>query len=258
MKKARKLTSIALVLLMLISVFVVAPITADAAGWLKYARNVQLDSAFSDEFNKSGYWYQNGDIIYMDAFKFTVPAKGKISIRIECEEYYKYYTDLYIYSANDLDNYLWEGYVSSEFSSARGVYYDDLSVTLSAGTYYFVVEENYWGVVDTTFEYNLSYKPTFANTSITSKTAKKKAFKVCWRKASAATGYQIQYSLKSNMKSAKTVTVSKQSTTSKTITKLKAKKKYYVRVRTYKKMKVEGKTKTYYGKWSAKKNVKTK
>lgn len=52
----------------------------------------------------------------------------------------------------------------------------------------------------------------------------------------------------------KTVTVSSSKTTSKKITKLKAKKKYYVRVRTYKK--VSG-TK-YYSDWSKTKTVKTK
>ena len=43
-------------------------------------------------------------------------------------------------------------------------------------------------------------------------------------------------------------------TTSKNITKLKAKKKYYIRVRSYKKV---GKT-TYYSGWSKAKTVKTK
>lgn len=52
----------------------------------------------------------------------------------------------------------------------------------------------------------------------------------------------------------KTVTVSSSKTTSKKITKLKAKKKYYVRVRTYKK---SGSAK-YYSGWSKVKTVKTK
>ena len=44
----------------------------------------------------------------------------------------------------------------------------------------------------------------------------------------------------------------------KTVTKLKAKKRYYVQVRAYRTLKVDGKTKTYYSAWSAKKYVKTK
>ena len=56
------------------------------------------------------------------------------------------------------------------------------------------------------------------------------------------------------LSSSETVTVSKNKTLSKTISKLKSKKKYYVRIRTYKTV---GKTK-YYSAWSKAKNVKIK
>lgn len=91
------------------------------------------------------------------------------------------------------------------------------------------------------------------NTSITKITAKSKGFTVYWKKVST-TGYQIQYSTSSKFTNPKTVTVSSSSTISKSITKLTAKKKYYVRVRTYKT--VNG-TKCY-SKWSASKYVTTK
>lgn len=90
-------------------------------------------------------------------------------------------------------------------------------------------------------------------TSISSLKAAKKAFTVKWKKKSV-TGYQIRYSLKSSMAGAKTITIGKQATISKKVTKLKAKKKYYVQVRTFKK--VSGKA--YYSGWCAKKTVKTK
>ena len=54
------------------------------------------------------------------------------------------------------------------------------------------------------------------------------------------------------------MTVSKNKTTSKKISKLKAKKKYYVRVRTYKTVKVNGKNTKIYSSWSKAKTVKTK
>jgi hypothetical protein len=93
------------------------------------------------------------------------------------------------------------------------------------------------------------------NTSISSVTAKSKGFTVKWKKyTTQTTGYQIRYSTKSNMSGAKTVTISKNSTTSKTISKLSAKKKYYVQIRTYKT--VNG-TK-YYSGWSKSKTVTTK
>jgi hypothetical protein len=78
---------------------------------------------------------------------------------------------------------------------------------------------------------------------------------VKWAKqATQTTGYQIQYSTSSKFTSYKTVTISKNSTVSKTVSKLTANKKYYVRVRTYKT--VNGKK--IYSSWSAAKNVTTK
>ena len=92
-------------------------------------------------------------------------------------------------------------------------------------------------------------------TSISSVSAGSKKFTVKWKKQSTqVTGYQIQYSTSSKFSKAKTVTIGKNSTTSKTISKLKGKKKYYVRVRTYKTV---GKTK-YYSSWSSAKSVTTK
>ncbi|MCM1285863.1 MAG: fibronectin type III domain-containing protein [Acetobacter sp.] len=97
------------------------------------------------------------------------------------------------------------------------------------------------------------------STSITKLTAGKKKFTVKWKKlTSQTTGYQIQYSTSSKFKSAKTVTVSKNKTTSKSISKLKAKKKYYVRIRTYKTVKVNGKNTKIYSSWSKAKTVTTK
>ncbi len=88
------------------------------------------------------------------------------------------------------------------------------------------------------------------------KSSKKKQLTVKWKKGSGISGYQISYSTSSKFtkSTTKTVTVSKAGTTSKTLTKLKSKKKYYVRVRVYKKQK-GGKL---YGAWSPVKNAKTK
>ena len=81
-----------------------------------------------------------------------------------------------------------------------------------------------------------------------------------WKKGTKITGYQIQYSTSKKFEDkkteAKTITSSK--TTSKTISKLKAKKKYYVRVRTYKTVKVDGKNVKVYSSWSDVKKVTTK
>lgn len=64
--------------------------------------------------------------------------------------------------------------------------------------------------------------------------AGKKQIKASWSKNANASGYQIRYSLYSNMKSSKTVTIKSNKTVSYVIKKLATKKKYYVQVRSYK------------------------
>lgn len=92
-------------------------------------------------------------------------------------------------------------------------------------------------------------------TSIKKLSKGKKKFTVTWAKVSGVKGYQIQYSSdKKFKKNNKNVTVTKQKTTKATVKKLKSKKKYYVRVRTYKT--VNGKK--IYSSWSKVKSVKTK
>ncbi len=84
-----------------------------------------------------------------------------------------------------------------------------------------------------------------------------KGFTVNWKKQpESITGYQIQYSTSKKFKGKTTVikTIQKKSVTKLKASKLKAKKKYYVRVRTYKTVK----GKKYYSRWSKSKTVKTK
>ena len=89
------------------------------------------------------------------------------------------------------------------------------------------------------------------------KTLKKKGTKrliAAWGKISGAGGYQIEYSLKQNFSGKKRVNVGKAKTTKKVLTKLKSKKKYYVHIRTYKKLS----GKTFYSDWSNVKSAKVK
>ena len=96
-------------------------------------------------------------------------------------------------------------------------------------------------------------------TSISSLKAGSKKFTVKWKKqATQTTGYQVQDSASSKFSKAKTVTVGKNTTVSKKISKLSGKKKYYVRVRTYKTVKINGKSIRIYSGWSKAKTVTTK
>ena len=93
------------------------------------------------------------------------------------------------------------------------------------------------------------------STTITSVKAKSEAFTIKWKKKTNIAGYQIQYSTNKKFKKGnKTITVKSTKSTSATIKKLKSKKKYYVRMRTYKI--VNGKK--VYSAWSKAKSVKVK
>lgn len=87
----------------------------------------------------------------------------------------------------------------------------------------------------------------------------KKSVKITWKKVTGIAGYQINISTSKKFnKELSSYTVNKKSAKTKTIKGLKAKKTYYVRIRTYKKAKINGKTVKVYSKWSATKSVKTK
>ncbi len=79
-----------------------------------------------------------------------------------------------------------------------------------------------------------------------------KKLEVKWKKNNKAAGYQVQYSTSKKFSGAKTLNIKSKNTTKKTISKLKKNKKYYIRIRSYKK---SGKT-TYYSNWSSKKSKK--
>ncbi|MBR3785453.1 MAG: InlB B-repeat-containing protein [Firmicutes bacterium] len=121
-----------------------------------------------------------------------------------------------------------------------------------------------------TYTYTITFKEQYAGTSTLKMTVnpakptkltvagKKNAVTVKWKKVSnQATGYEVMYSTSKTFKKGtetKTKKIKKIKTTNLNINKLKAKKTYYVKIRTYK---LVGKTK-YYSSWSAVKQVKTK
>ncbi len=93
------------------------------------------------------------------------------------------------------------------------------------------------------------------STSVKKVTGSKKTVAVTWSKVSGVNGYEVQVATdKKFKKDKKTVTVKKQKTTKTTIKKLKAKKKYNLRVRTYK----VSNGKKVYSAWSKVKTVNTK
>ena len=102
----------------------------------------------------------------------------------------------------------------------------------------------------------LSFKILPKGTTFTTVTSGKKKMTVKWKKQTIQTsGYQMRYSTSKKFKSnVKMILVKNKNASKKVIKKLKAKKKYYVQIRTYKNV---GKEK-YYSKWSKVKKVKIK
>lgn len=125
----------------------------------------------------------------------------------------------------------------------------------NVGVYVVTIEfkGNYSGTVEKNFTINPK------TTNITKLKPGRKKFNVKWKKQDTqTTGYQIQYSTSSKFKMAKTVVISNNKTTGKAVSKLVAKKKYYVRICTYKVVKVNGKAARLYSSWSKALAVKVK
>lgn len=86
-----------------------------------------------------------------------------------------------------------------------------------------------------------------------------KSFKAYWKKVKGISGYEIQYSTSKKFTKKTSAKVSvKSKYSSKVVKKLKGKKKYYVRIRTYRYTKFNGKKVKVYSSWSKVKTVKTK
>lgn len=121
----------------------------------------------------------------------------------------------------------------------------------NVGTYKVTIKGkgNYTGTKTLTFK----IIPKAASVNTLTAGSKKLTVKLN-RSLQQSTGYQIQYSTNKTFKNAKTKTITSYKTSSTTLTGLKAKTTYYIRVRTYKTV---GKTK-YYSNWSSYKYKKTK
>jgi len=90
--------------------------------------------------------------------------------------------------------------------------------------------------------------------------SKSRGIQVTWkRQITPIDGYQIQYCTNKDFKgrTAK-ITTAPKNVSVKKISKLKGKKKYYVRIRTYKNVKVNGKSRKLYSDWSDRKTAVTK
>lgn len=108
--------------------------------------------------------------------------------------------------------------------------------------------------------YNGTIRKTFLikpkGTALVKLTPKKRGFIVQWKKQKCQiSGYEVQYATNKRFRSAKTMKNIKTKTTEMKAVKLKSRKTYYVRIRTCKTVKINGKNTKLYSGWSKAKSI---
>lgn len=213
-------------------------------------------------------WYNNADsdsYPFYEPFVYSVAKPGIVTAKAAAKQGAVKLTWDKISSAK---GYQIQYSAKSDFSSSKSIYVENnstVSKTLSNlgsnKTYYvriraykLISNTKLYGFWSSTLKVKTRHINEANPTSIKKLTAKSKGFNIQWKTIDNATGYQVCYSKNSNFKKSTTKTYGGKNTSSKTISKLSAKTKYYVKVRTYRT--VNGKK--YYSAWSAVKTIKTK
>jgi len=191
-----------------------------------------------------------------DYYKFTVSSKKTYAIGLTTSNLKdgNAYWVMYLYDAQ------YNAIASADIYGNRT--YHAIKAKLPKGTYYVKVQSAYYSSYsDSVYKLKVSSYSSITpkKTSVNGKiAAKSRGFTVKWKKVSKGiTGYQIQYSTSKKFTNKTTKTVSKSKTSLK-VKKLRANKKYYVRVRTYKTYNINGENVKVYSGWSKVKTVKTK
>ncbi len=186
-----------------------------------------IERATITKDGKSGYrcsWYDCG--IWLGGETFVIPRIGKLTATDKTYNGKDQQTDVSVTDANgdEIGRQYYEFdsmyYFGTIFGRDVGVY--DIDIT-------FCEWEFYEGKLSTTWKINPK------GTNISSVSAAKKKLTVRWKKQKKqTTGYEIQVATnKKFTKNVKTTTVNKKKTST-SFQKLKTKKNYYVRIRTYK------------------------
>ena len=190
-KIGKRLASIILTLVLLVSGITFFPSEAYAAGWLEYAKEtITLGTAVSASIKDGDYYgrteavpyYSNGIDVYWHIYQFSMPKDGLLNIYLESisEAYLRYQKDqtansnilgangFVIYSASNPDNIVWRSIYSQNripinYSTSRAMYYGSTEIALDGGEYYFAVRQRYTN--NTPYYLTLSYKEPFVNVS---------------------------------------------------------------------------------------------
>ncbi|MGN1420404.1 MAG: fibronectin type III domain-containing protein [Eubacterium sp.] len=247
----KKLTSLFLSLVLMISTFSVSNMFAFAAGTnIRDAEEITFDTEYSGNLISG----QEGQ--QFDFYKFVVPVNSKITISSELYDSQWNYSYYNIYNAEG--EIIYDDY--GTYNNAIGGWKFNKTYSLSKGTYYFSTSNYHISGCSLngggTYYFKIKISPKLSkplNIKLSNK--KRKTLRVSWSKASNITGYQIQYSTDKKFKKAvKSIIENDKNATSKSIKNLKSNKKYYVRMRSY----IKIGNKKYYSSWSATTNKTTK
>lgn len=239
----KKIVSLVLSFVMLLSVTTGMSMTAYAEyDTIGTAKKAEFGVTYSGILDLS--WNKN------DFYEFYVPEAGNVTFVATLNNSRDPFTYVGIYDVNGEKINSYQGYKNEALGYAKL----SVSINLSKGTYYLCMGEyrNNEGEYTVKIDYKLSVtKPSLTKVS----TNKKHQITAKWNKVSSCSGYQVQYSKKSNFSSViATKNVSGKSKTSYTGKNFTKGKKYYVRARAYKT--VNGKK--YYSSWSKAKSIKCK
>ena len=216
--------------------------------------DIFLDKNYTASFDKDDE-YDKDLKMYNDTFLFEVPVSGNLTLSVKSKKK-GYLSEYCTYCFINEDGKTW-------ITTGNKLKKNYTIKNIPKGNYYFFVlykktKEKAGAMLGGTYDFKLKYAPNVKVPTLSKLGAKKKAFTASWKKTKGVNGYELSYSTNKNFKKAKSVKIDDAKTLKTTVSKLKGKKKYYVRIRAYKKIDLRYKTKTYYSKWSKSKVVKTK
>lgn len=243
----KKVISLFLSIVMLISVTAGMSITAQAAGWLSKSTNINLNQQYTLYCTNNDLAYTTlGSNGYYKGLHINVPVSGSVTFNFESD--YKYACpDITIYKSTDLDNSISRFGPEREYNSAYGVYKTTINTSLTSGEYYVLCDiydcYDYIrdGRKDGSFKVLVNYKPNISTPStLKVSTRNTTSLKLSWSKVSGASGYQLQRKSGDSYK-----TLTNTTAVNYTVKNLSAGTSYAFRVRAYRT--VNGKK--YYSGW---------
>ena len=225
-----------------------------------YTNNTNVGTATATITFKGSY---SGTVTRTFAIKkFAAPAASRIT---KLENTAKGITVTWTASANATSYEIYRSMNGGKFAKADTLYikgtskqqtlgYADLKAKTNGGKYaYKIIAVRTLGNVTVKSAASAGVTSYYmaVPSGIKAANSAKRIIKIAYAANAKATGYQIRYSLKSNMSGAKVIKMTGSKSIAKNITGLTKGKKYYVSVRSYKTV---GKT-TYYSVWSTPKGV---